>query len=57
MLNGMYGGMRGEKFNKNYPLLDYKIILNKIKNQPAPKNWRGPATFAGPSVARATPRT
>ena len=33
MPNGTYGGVRGEKFTKNYPLLDYKrkiyIIISK----------------------------
>ena len=28
--NGTYGGVRGEKFIKNYPLLDYVIITKAI---------------------------
>ena len=26
MPNGTYGGVRGEKFTKNYPLLDLNIL-------------------------------
>ena len=36
MPNGTYGGVRGEKFIKNYPLLDYILIFfteySKINN-------------------------
>ena len=28
MPNGTYGGVRGEKFIKNYPLLDYRKLRN-----------------------------
>ena len=30
MPNGTYGGVKGEKFTKNYPLLDLKNILSHM---------------------------
>ena len=33
MPNGTYGGVRGEKFIKNYPLLDYnRKVTQKLLN-------------------------
>lgn len=30
--NGTYGGVRGEKFIKNYPLLDYKLVIFNVED-------------------------